>query len=101
MHAKFSLTPASFNRIRQTTLRLIVCPYCAKDYAVWVAGHRNTHPKQGKFDSGKLAGKFLTLSAFKTRVRRYQKQAALDELYKFGVFDKETGAHLGAVDFLG
>ncbi|UCZ53487.1 GNAT family N-acetyltransferase [Bacillus shivajii] len=81
------------------TNRLILRPFENGDYEAWLTGFENRRPSQHRHDEGKMDMNDCTEGWFHAIVDNHQKIAKEDQAYVFGVFRKEDGAHLGAVDF--
>lgn len=80
-----------------TSRRLVVRPYRLSDYEAWSKAMRERRAPVDKFDEGPPPPTHLTERAFKCRVDSYWSDAAIDQFYNYGVFDRKSGEHLGNV----
>lgn len=87
-----------YSKIKRSTRRLLIRAYREDDYEGWREAQINRLPQQNKFDKGRPPKDHLTRSAFKKRIKQFQARANRDELYVFGIFNKQTGQHVGVVD---
>lgn len=83
----------------RTTKRLVIRPLKVKDYLIWLEGFNGRKPTQYKYDPGKIDMSECTDSWFKKLVARHQELAEEDVAHVFAVFEKDTGHHIGMVDF--
>ncbi|RIW37277.1 N-acetyltransferase [Bacillus salacetis] len=79
--------------------RLMVRPLKEEDYQGWYKGFNERMPSQHRHDPGKLDMSECTEEWFASLVHNHQKLAAGDDAYIFGVFHKESGGHMGMIDF--
>lgn len=68
------------------------------DYSSWLKGFTDRKESQYKYDKGKVDMVDCTKEWFERLIRRHQYLAHEDDQYIFGVFEKETNAHLGMVN---
>lgn len=80
------------------TERLILRPQQPNDYDSWYAGFVGRLPKQHQYDAGKLDMDGCDSAWFSDLCDRHQELASKDEVYVFGIFDRETDQHLGNID---
>jgi RimJ/RimL family protein N-acetyltransferase len=80
------------------TERLILRPQQPDDYESWYAGFIGRLPKQHPYDEGKLDLDGCDLTWFSELCDRHQELAKKDWVYIFGIFERETGQHLGNID---
>ncbi|MDG0820766.1 GNAT family N-acetyltransferase [Staphylococcus equorum] len=80
-----------------TTQRLIIRPLEENDYETWLRGFVNRKPSQFKYDKGQVDMSESTEPWFAALIVRQQQAIEADDLYIFGVFDKEMN-HLGMLD---
>lgn len=80
------------------TKRLILRPYRMEDYSVWFDAYVHRLPQQSKYDLAPRDPKDCMRSDFRKIVRHHEKIARADECYIYGIFEKKTGALVGAVD---
>lgn len=81
------------------TERLFIRPLERKDYTTWLSEFKNRFPSRHKYDEGWIDMSLCTKEWFGELVDHHQKIASDDDVYVFGIFRKEDGAHLGAIDF--
>lgn len=89
---------SKFNCYKETE-RLFIRPLEREDYTTWLSEFENRFPSQHKYDEGKRDMSICTKEWFEELVDEHQKMASNDNVYVFGIFRKEDGAHLGAIDF--
>ena len=80
------------------TKRLILRPQHKSDYESWYTGFIGRLPKQHPYDEGKLDMDGCDLAWFSELCTRHQELAKKDWVYIFGIFERETGQHLGNID---
>ena len=80
------------------TERLLLRPQRKSDYESWHAGFAGRLPKQHQYDAGKLDMNGCDYVWFSDLCTHHQKLASKDEVYVFGVFDRQTNRHLGNID---
>lgn len=79
----------SYSQTRILTRRLIIRPYRPSDFHAWQEGHLT-----GK---GLHRGR-ISRSSFKSDLEFYRAAWKADLLYKFGIFEKKSGRHIGYLD---
>ncbi|MGZ9585715.1 GNAT family N-acetyltransferase [Paenibacillus marinisediminis] len=89
------MTP--FN-IAGETERLIIRPYELGDYSNWLEQLHKRKLAVHKHDSGWQNMSGYTEEQYQARVEHFQKLAADDVAYVFGIFRKKDGVSLGGVD---
>jgi ribosomal-protein-alanine N-acetyltransferase len=87
-------------RLIRHTRRLTIRPLRLSDYRAWARAHRARRPARNPWDHGPLPEKQLSRAAFAKRVRRQRRGITKDRCYHLAIFDRRTGEHLGAIDFL-
>lgn len=80
-----------------TTPRLIIRPLDESDYNSWLNGYKGRLPAQYIHDNGQLDLSDATTSWFNDLVKRQVMFAEQDDLYIWGIFDKDNN-HLGMLD---
>ena len=80
------------------TQRLLLRPQCKSDYESWYARFTGRLPKQHQYDAGKLDMDGCDFAWFSDLCSHHQKLASKDEVYVFGIFDRQTNQHLGNID---
>jgi [ribosomal protein S5]-alanine N-acetyltransferase len=81
------------------TKRLLVRPLTREDYQAWYKGFNERLPSQHRHDPGKLDMSDCTEEWYASLVKSHQELRSQDDAYIFAVFLKETGEHLGMIDF--
>lgn len=84
--------------VQACSARLILRPYSLKDYKAWHEAYASRLPKQHAFDAVKPSRSRLTREAFLRMLKRHRSWGSKGHLFVFGIFDRKTGAHLGAID---
>ncbi|MFD2830781.1 GNAT family N-acetyltransferase [Corticicoccus populi] len=87
------------NGIIKETKRLFIRPMKRKDYPAWLHSFQNRKPSQYKYDPGIMDMSICTEAWFQSLVDKHKKMAEDDEVYVFGIFRKDDGAHIGNIDF--
>lgn len=78
--------------------RLVLRPYALKDFKAWQRAYLARLPKQHEFDSARPPKAKLTREAFLKMMKRHRRWGAKGLLFVFGIFDRKSGAHFGAID---
>jgi ribosomal-protein-alanine N-acetyltransferase len=81
------------------TKRLVLRPLKASDYAAWFYCWTGHLPPQDKWDVGPKKPRSCSRDYFKRLAYNHTQYAKNDEYYWYGVFEKKTGALVGAIDF--
>lgn len=81
------------------TKRLELRPLRLSDYLSWKKGVTQKLPLGRKFDMPAVPLSKASKTHFKKIVAKESKGAKADQGYHFHLFEKETGHHLGVVDF--
>lgn len=95
----FNLTGKSMKQKEFRTARLIIRPLRLTDYPAWLEVVTNSLPAHNRWDRGPLPASKRTLSQFKKLLAKLKQKAKHDDSYWYGVFEKKTGALVGAIDF--
>lgn len=85
-------------RTAHETERLILRPYRKSDYRTWYDAYVNRLPKQGKYDRDPSDPKSCSKEIFYKLMAMHEQLAAKDSVYIYGVFEKEMGQLVGAID---
>lgn len=80
------------------TNRLILRPYKVSDYATWFNAYVNRLPARNRFDKKPFDPKKCTKREYKKIIERHKKLAQKDSTYIYGVFLKNSGVLVGAID---
>lgn len=80
------------------TERLVLRAFALTDFDAWRAGYRDRQPAGHAYDRGPIAESCLTMSDFAERVARFERWAAADETYVWGVFERSSARHVGTID---
>lgn len=75
--------------------KVILKPLNPNDYRAWFEGYDNRLPSQHAFDEGHLDMSMCDQEWFDNLVAHHQQFADKDEQYIFGIFDQESGQHVG------
>lgn len=86
-------------KLHADTERLILRPQEPGDYDYWYAGFNGRFPKQHQYDDGWVNLEHCDRQWFADLCQRHQQKALNDEIYVFGIFHRQTGQHLGNIDF--
>ena len=81
------------------TERLVIRPLKNDDYRNWLSAFENRLPSQYRHDEGIMDMSECTEEWFTNLVKKHQELALNDIAHVFGIFQKDDGKHLGAVDF--
>ena len=81
------------------TERLVIRPLKNDDYSNWLSAFESRLPSQYSHDEGIMDMSECTEEWFTNLVKRHQELALNDIAHVFGIFQKDDGNHLGAVDF--
>lgn len=84
--------------LRIETERLVLRPQQSIDYEVWYAGFSERFPSQHQYDDGRVNLDHCDRDWFTTLCQRHHQTALRDELYVFGIFNRQTKQHLGNID---
>ena len=79
--------------------RLGIRPFRKSDYKMWFKEYVECGPAQNRWDHGPHPAKKSTPTHFTKWLMRLRKLAREDDYYRYGVFEKKTGAFVGHVDF--
>lgn len=86
------------HRTIHSTRRLVLRPYRISDFAAWREAYVKRLPARNAWDRGPLAPARCTRAVFSKLVRRHESLARNDKVYIYGIFEKRTGALVGAID---
>jgi [ribosomal protein S5]-alanine N-acetyltransferase len=89
----------NFELLTIETERLILRPQQPHDYESWLAGFAGRLPAQHCYDDGWVNLDHCDRSWFTQLCQRHQQEAVTDQFFIFGIFLRETGQHLGNIDF--
>lgn len=81
------------------TERLILRPQQPTDYESWYAGFSGRLPKQHQYDDGLVNLAHCDREWFTNLCQRHQQEALDDLFFIFGIFARQSGQHLGNLDF--
>lgn len=81
------------------TKRLILRPIRSRDYKIWYDAHVNGHPSKSKWDLKPMKPEKCTPAKFKKMILKLRELAKKDDYYRYYVFDKNTKAIVGQIDF--
>lgn len=81
------------------TKKLILRPLKFTDYDEWFDCYVNSLPAQSKWDIKPRKVKDCTKAIFKKVMAEHQKLAATDDYYRYYVFENNTCAIVGQIDF--
>ncbi|MCY7321391.1 MAG: GNAT family N-acetyltransferase [Phormidesmis sp. CAN_BIN36] len=80
------------------TERLILRSQQPSDYECWLAGFAGRSPSQHQYDDGLVSLEHCDREWFTALCQRHQQQALADQVFVFGIFDRQTEQHLGNID---
>ena len=84
--------------MKAETDRLVLRPFQNEDYQNWLHQFEQRKPSLSKHDKGRIDMSECSEAWFEQLVEKHQALAREDKVYVLGVFRKEDGAHLGAID---
>lgn len=87
-------------KLHRRTNNLIIRPLETKDYKAWRQGKLTCHPKKNLWDEGPREERALTRARFQAIIRTNQKLRREDRYYDLAIFDRKTGAMVGAVSLM-
>ena len=89
----------SWSLIIINTKRLILRPLQPNDYEHWYAGFSGRLPKQHRYDDGLVSLDHCDRQWFVDLCQRHQQESLNDQFFGLGIFSRQTGQHLGNIDF--
>lgn len=81
------------------TERLVLKEIKPKDFEVWFDAYVNRLAAKSKWDSGPMPAKKCSRKVFLKVLKEHQRLAKTDDYYRYYIFEKETGAIVGQIDF--
>lgn len=81
------------------TERLEIRQLTSEDYNVWIAGFNNRLEKQNVFDSENINVSEWDKHFYENVIKELNELAEKDDAYIFGVFLRDTGEHIGKLEF--
>lgn len=90
---------SSYLTILEISKRLVLRPYKLSDFRALRLSFDERLPRIDRFDEPVATTRETDFAKFKERVQRYRRVAKEGHHYVFGVFDRESGAFIGQVDF--
>jgi [ribosomal protein S5]-alanine N-acetyltransferase len=89
----------NFWSLTVNTERLILRPQQPSDYEAWYVGFSERLPKQHQYDDGLVSLEHCDRQWFIDLCQRHQQEALSDRFFIFGIFSRQTGQHVGNIDF--
>ncbi|RXK18504.1 GNAT family N-acetyltransferase [Macrococcus sp. DPC7161] len=81
------------------TERLEIRPLTSDDYDVWISGFKNRLKKQNAFDSDDIDVSDWDEDFYDNVIKELNELAEKDTAYVLGVFLRDTGEHIGKLEF--
>lgn len=76
---------------------LVIRRYAPSDYPLWKEGVENRLPPQNEFDVGRVSS--TDKQYFYDFLTYMGKRQKIDKTYLYAIFDKDSGKHLGVLEF--